>query len=212
MRSTLDRLWKRGTLPQRAGQIPQPERVFRFQPVICSRSRVATAAPSWAPLANCTLFARRPSAFQAGHIPSWRGLCESYALLPVAAGSRWPLLSSARHVRALGSWSPPLPPSDSLLPPCSPEGRCQGLIRVYVNRAVSPVFVVLRLHRPLMPYGRRMTVRRQSGGGLCSFRGHPGPGGHRQTAVRVARCRAATPRSPGRPSRRPGGRGCQRRL
>ena len=42
MRSTLDRLWKRGTLPQRAGQIPQPERVFRFQPVICSRSRSTT--------------------------------------------------------------------------------------------------------------------------------------------------------------------------
>jgi hypothetical protein len=42
MRSTLDRLWKRGTLPQRAGQSPQPERVFRFQPVICSRSRPAT--------------------------------------------------------------------------------------------------------------------------------------------------------------------------
>ena len=35
MRSTLDRLWKRGTLPQRAGQSPQPERVFGFQPVIC---------------------------------------------------------------------------------------------------------------------------------------------------------------------------------
>jgi hypothetical protein len=35
MRSTLDRLWKRGTLPQRAGQSPQPERIFRFQPVIC---------------------------------------------------------------------------------------------------------------------------------------------------------------------------------
>ena len=30
MRSTLDRLWKRGTLPQRAGQSPQPARVFRF--------------------------------------------------------------------------------------------------------------------------------------------------------------------------------------
>jgi hypothetical protein len=28
MRSTLDRLWRRGTLPQRAGQIPQPKRGF----------------------------------------------------------------------------------------------------------------------------------------------------------------------------------------
>jgi hypothetical protein len=37
----------------------------------------------------------RPSAFQAGHIPSWRGSCECYALSPVAAVSGWllPLLS-----------------------------------------------------------------------------------------------------------------------
>jgi hypothetical protein len=34
----------------------------------------------------------RPSAFQAGHIPSWRGSRERYALPPVAAGSRWLLL------------------------------------------------------------------------------------------------------------------------
>ena len=39
--------------------------------------------------------------FQAGHIPSWRGSCELYALSPAAAGSRWlllllsPLLSAA---------------------------------------------------------------------------------------------------------------------
>jgi len=43
----------------------------------------------------------RPSAFQAGHIPSWRGSCECYALPPVATGSRRlllllsPLLSAA---------------------------------------------------------------------------------------------------------------------
>jgi len=29
-----------------------------------------------------------------------------------------------------------------------------------------------------MPYRRRITIRRQSGGGLCSFRGHPEPGGY----------------------------------
>ena len=34
----------------------------------------------------------RPSAFQAGHIPSWRGSCERYALSPIAAASRWSLL------------------------------------------------------------------------------------------------------------------------
>jgi hypothetical protein len=37
----------------------------------------------------------RPSAFQAGHIPSWRESCERYALSPTAASSGWllPLLS-----------------------------------------------------------------------------------------------------------------------
>ena len=67
----------------------------------------------------------RPSAFQAGHMPSWRGSCERCSLSPVAAGSRWPLLllspllSSARRDRAwlpsppgCGPCAPPLPPSD----------------------------------------------------------------------------------------------------
>ena len=34
----------------------------------------------------------RPSAFQAGHMPSWHGSCERYALSSVAAGCRWSLL------------------------------------------------------------------------------------------------------------------------
>ena len=34
----------------------------------------------------------RPSVFQAGHIPSWHGSCECYALSPVAAAGRWSLL------------------------------------------------------------------------------------------------------------------------
>ena len=38
-------------------------------------------------LVNCTLIARRPSAFQAGHIPSWHKSSERYALSPVAADS-----------------------------------------------------------------------------------------------------------------------------
>jgi hypothetical protein len=41
----------------------------------------------------------------------------------------------------------------------------------------------LRPHRPLTPYRRCITIQRQSGGGLCSFRGHPGPGDHRQTVA-----------------------------
>ena len=35
---------------------------------------------------------RRPSAFQAGHIPSWQKSCECYALSPVAGAYRWLLL------------------------------------------------------------------------------------------------------------------------
>jgi hypothetical protein len=49
---------------------------------------------------------------------------------------------------------------------------------VYVDQGLSPVLVVLRVQPPLTPYRRRITIRRQSGGGLCSFRGHPGPGGY----------------------------------
>jgi hypothetical protein len=47
----------------------------------------------------------------------------------------------------------------------------------------------LRSDRRLMPDGRRMTIRRQSGGrGLCSFRGHPRPGSQcRASCLRVGR-------------------------
>ena len=67
----------------------------------------------------------RPSVFQAGHIPSWRGSCERYALSPVAAVSRWlllllsPLLSVAGPVPylrgLLGAVTEPCPPRP--LPP-----------------------------------------------------------------------------------------------
>ena len=70
MRSTLDRLWKRGTLPQRAGQILNPRGFSGFSPSSARAAGRATAAPSWA----CWLVARRPSAFQAGRIPrsAWK--------------------------------------------------------------------------------------------------------------------------------------------
>jgi len=42
--------------------------------------------------ARCAVPTCRPSAFQAGHLPSWRGSCECYALSSVAAASRWLLL------------------------------------------------------------------------------------------------------------------------
>jgi hypothetical protein len=44
----------------------------------------------------------RPSAFQAGHIPSWRGSCGCYALMPVAGGGRWPLLLLSAGVTVTG--------------------------------------------------------------------------------------------------------------
>jgi hypothetical protein len=56
------------------------------------------------------LMAPRPSAFQTGHIPSWRGSCQRYALSLVADVSGWlllslsPLLSAADpvpHLRGL---------------------------------------------------------------------------------------------------------------
>ena len=72
MRSTLDRLWKRGTLPQRAGQILNPRGFSAFSPSSARAAGRATVAPSWVRW----LVARRPSAFQAGRIPCWRGSCE----------------------------------------------------------------------------------------------------------------------------------------
>ena len=48
---------------------------------------------------------------------------------------------------------------------------------------------------PLMPDRRRITIRRQPGGGLCSFRGHPEPGGHRRTGRWSSRSTAAAARS-----------------
>jgi hypothetical protein len=71
-----------------------------------------------APSNDCPLF-------QAGHMPSWHGSCECYALSSVAAGSRWPLLlllpllSSARRVRV---WPPSSPGCGHCAPPLSPIG------------------------------------------------------------------------------------------
>jgi hypothetical protein len=44
------------------------------------------------PLVNCTVIARRSSAFQAGRILNWGESCGCYALSPVAAACRWLLL------------------------------------------------------------------------------------------------------------------------
>ena len=73
---------------------------------------VAPEDKSGAALTRLLLAQRRPSAFQAGHMPSWHGSCECRALSPAAAGSGCPLLllspllSSTLPVRA---WSPSHP-------------------------------------------------------------------------------------------------------
>ena len=77
----------------------------------------------------------RPSVFQAGHIPSWRGSRESYALSPVADDSGWlllllsPLLSAAGPVPHLrGSPGAVTAPRPLQAPPpnpiaAEPDGR-----------------------------------------------------------------------------------------
>jgi hypothetical protein len=40
------------------------------------------------------------------------------------------------------------------------------------TRNFSPVLVALRKHRSLMPQRRRIIIRRQSGGGICTFHDH----------------------------------------
>ena len=47
-------------------------------------------------LLNCTLIARRPSAFQAGHIPSRHAKCECSCVLPTADVCRWLVLLLSR--------------------------------------------------------------------------------------------------------------------
>ena len=73
----------------------------------------------------------RSSAFQAGHIPSWRGSYERYPLLLVAASSRWLLLllsadGSLSHLRGLFGAAPPPYPSQTPPPnptAAEPDGR-----------------------------------------------------------------------------------------
>ena len=63
--------------------------------------------------ARCAEWARRPSAFQAGHIPSWQKSCECYALLPVAGACCWLLLLLSP---LLSGWSEALRDASSTAP------------------------------------------------------------------------------------------------
>ena len=97
----------------------------------------------------------RPSAFQAGHMPSWRGSCECCALSPVAVACRWsllllsPLLSTRRR-----------PPSSK------PTRTLQGMARVRSGQA------------PAWPLSYDRSVRRGSGvkrDFACTFTRHSSP-------------------------------------
>ena len=105
----------------------------------------------------------RPSAFQAGNIPSWRESCECYALSAVADDSGWllllllsPLLSAAGpgpHFRGL-------PADDSVTPWSSLPAP--GLLPATLPR---PVLSQAPPPNPTAaePYGRRVL----SGGGAA---------------------------------------------
>jgi hypothetical protein len=94
-------------LIRRSGHIVQdrPLRSVCWADIPQLSARDASCPAAWQ---QCWQQSRRPgtdprlSAFQAGHIPSWRGSCERYALLPVAVARRWsllllsPLLSAAQ--------------------------------------------------------------------------------------------------------------------
>jgi hypothetical protein len=78
----------------------------------------------------------RPSAFQAGHIPSWRESCESHALSPVADDSGWLLLLLSPLLSAVG----PIPhfrglPADDSVTPWS-SSPSPGLLPATRPRSV----------------------------------------------------------------------------
>ncbi len=67
---------------------------------------------------------------------------------------------------------------------CRPIRRragVRGRFACTLTRHFDLCSLPLRSDRPLVPDRRRITIRRQSGGRPCSFRGHPGPGGRRRT-------------------------------
>ena len=93
----------------------------RERPVFTGVNGTLMARRSWS---WARLMAFRPSAFQAGHIPSWHGSCERYALSPVAAACRWslPLLSRLLSTRR----RPPI---------SKPTRTLQGMARVESGQA-----------------------------------------------------------------------------
>jgi hypothetical protein len=135
-------------------------------PALSPRRRVRAKLP---PSTSCSACERlwlqprrrdadsRPSAFQAGHIPSWRKSCESYALSAVADDSGWlllllsPLLSAVGAVLRFRAVSP-LMTASRPGPPCHLPAT-----------QPSPVLAQAPPPNPIAaePYGRRVL----SGGG-----------------------------------------------
>jgi hypothetical protein len=139
-------------LIRRSGHIVQdrPLRSLRWADIPQLSAWDAPCPAAWQ---QCWLQSRRhgadprPSAFQAGHIPSWRGSCERYPLSPVAAGSRWLLLLLSRllsaavrgndNASAPWSWSPSSAlrrcPARALLEPLPEPGCCRGTLTPRVD-------------------------------------------------------------------------------
>jgi hypothetical protein len=123
---------------------------------------------------NCTLMAWRswpepgrwpvrPSAFQAGHIPSCYGSCECYALSPVAAGCRWSLrlLSSLLSTQRKPSYS-------------KLTRTLQGMARVRSGQAPAwPLASIAASSKPRCPGSRCTAPRKTCGSLLAALDVHP---------------------------------------
>ena len=73
---------------------------------------------------------------------------------------------------APGACVPPLPHRTDWCRSIRRSGGVKDRLACTLTRHLPPVLVAPRKHRSLMPQRRRITIRRQSGGALCSFLGH----------------------------------------
>ena len=115
----------------------------------------------------------RPSAFQAWHIPGWRGSCERYALSAVAAGSRWlmPLLSAAGPIpRLRGLPGDVTAPCPAQTPPPNPTAAEPDGRRVLSRGGVADHEVTPQA--PLTGSGWREYSYGGFGGGHPHFQPH----------------------------------------
>jgi hypothetical protein len=118
----------------------------------------------------------RPSAFQAGHISSWRGSCECYARSAVAAVSRWLLLllspvDPVPHIRGFpGDVTAPCPAQTPPPNPTAaePDGRRVLSRGGAADHAVTP-------QAPLTGSGCREHSYGGFGGGHPHFHPHATP-------------------------------------